>query len=158
MANHTDWLRLRIGGREMSTDEIKTHISWGHLATALQGMDELQGTISTTRALLGIQFTTPEGKSIDVPEGSSLRLHTGQNRDFYAIGLLHGSEKYGMTHGPTPELGDMLAVEPFDSRAKIICFGKDGVQRVTHEVDPSGTEWDAVAYDDTDLAKLEAKE
>jgi hypothetical protein len=124
---------------------------WRHLVEGLKRTDLLKGIISERDTAHSIIFTTPEGEKIEIPEGSKLEIKIGLLDDMYAIGIQVEPGSYGMTHGPCPELGDMLSVPPSDSRQVIFCFGKDGSEKKTHKVAPCGTEWEAIEFDPDDF-------
>jgi hypothetical protein len=131
--------------------QIRTTCLWGHLIEGLKKTSLLRGVISERDTIESIVFTTPDGETIEVPEGSKLELCVGLKADMYAIGIEHEPGSFGMTHGPHFDMGLMLEVTPEDSRAVIFCFGKDGSERKTHKVAPCGTEWEAIAYDPDDM-------
>ncbi len=133
------------------SESMYTNCSWKQLVEGLRRTDLLKGIITERDTAHSILFHTPEGEKIEIPEGSHLEIRIGLVSDMYAIGIEHEPGSYGMTHGPHPELGEMLAVPPSDSRCVIFCFRKDGTETKTHKVDASGTEWEAIEFDPDDL-------
>ena len=131
--------------------DIRTGCRWEHFVEGLKKIDIMQGIISERDTVKEVIFTTPDGEAIEVPEGSTLGLVIGPKFDTYAIGIEHEPGSFGMTHGPTRYLGEMLSVSPPDSRAFIFFFGKDGSERKTHKVDASGTYWESIEYNLDDM-------
>ncbi len=131
--------------------QIRTTCLWRHLIECLKKTKLLRGVISERDTIESIVFTTPDGETIVVPEGSKLELCVELKADMYAIGIEHEPGSFGMTNGPVPELADMLVVPPPDSRAVIFCFGRDGGEKKTHKVAPCGTEWRAIEFDADDM-------
>lgn len=131
--------------------DIRTGCRWEHFVEGVKKIDVLKNVIGDQDTIKEAIFTTPEGETIEVPEGSTLGILIRPKFDTYAIGIEHEPGSYGMTHGPTRYLGEMLSVPPSDSCAFIFLFGKDGSERKTHKVDASGTEWEALENDPDDM-------
>lgn len=56
-------------------------------------------------------------------------IQVGGHKPVYAIGIEHEPGEFGMTHGPTPDLKEMLAVVPFGDHP-----GKNHILRFEGEV------------------------
>jgi hypothetical protein len=133
------------------SEQIKIDCTWSHLVAGFRRAPCLKGAISERDTVTEITFSTPDGETIVIPEGSKVELTVEQIADMYAIGIEHSPNEFGMTNGPHFDVGLMLEVPPPDSRAVILCFSKDGSERKTHKVDASGTEWEAIAFDADDF-------
>ena len=68
--------------------------------------------------------------------------------DLYAIGYEYETRgKFGLTHGPTANLGELLEIAPPSDRSKIIYFPKEGTDDiVAYKVDVAGVEWEAIEF------------
>lgn len=61
-------------------------------------------------------------------------IHIGGFTPVYAVGIEHEPGSYGMTHGPTPDLKEMLSVIPFGEDTEKYClFRFEGEKQIlTH--------------------------
>lgn len=70
------------------------------------------------------------------------------NDPMYAIGIQHRPGEMGMTHGPTPNFDEMLAVVPADYKCLLLQFDTDGTEkviRVAGRTDSGVLEWQSPA-------------
>lgn len=125
--------------------------TWDQMVYGFKQLEMLKGVITDINTIRQITFETPDGQTIHIPQDSILELEIGQFADLFAVGIEHAPGSFGMTNGPCLELGEMLQVPPPDSRAVIICFDPDGKETITHRVDASGTEWEAIEFDVDDM-------
>jgi hypothetical protein len=50
----------------------------------------------------------------------------------YGIGIEHRPNEFGMTHGPIPNIDELLEVAPFDNKARIIRFNENYTEDIIY--------------------------
>jgi hypothetical protein len=50
----------------------------------------------------------------------------------YGIGIEHHPNEFGMTHGPVPNIDELLKVVPFDNKTRIIRFNENHTEDVIY--------------------------